>query len=418
MPSTRRYLQVADVEPFVRQRCFTPSDRGLVGIELEQLTGFAGSGAALVDHVEVRTALTSLGPLPGGSSVTFEPGGQVEVSSPPRPGASAACAVTSTDLATVTAALDEMGVGLVAMGLDPRGCGRRLLDEPRYRAMETYFAGYGPEGHTMMCATASLQVNLDAGEERDHVRRWRLVHDLGPMLLAAFANSPFTDGEPNGWRSGRAAVWAGIDATRTRPAAGGGDDDPATAWARYALDAHVMMMRTSGGSFVALSSPLPFTRWVEEGHELGYPTLDDLAYHLGTLFPPVRPRGWLELRMIDAVPDPWWRAAVAVVNALVDDPEAGAVAARATAATAGCWADAARHGLDHPALAAAARTCVPAALGALARLGADATTVAAVENFHERFVAQGRCPADDLLDDHRRLDGVWPRPAAREAAWT
>ena len=59
--------------------------------------------------------------------------------------------------------------------------------------------------------------------------------------------------------------------------------------------------------------------WVEAGHPLGFPTADDLAYHLTTLFPPVRPKGWLELRMIDALPDPWWRVPVAVAAAWIDD---------------------------------------------------------------------------------------------------
>lgn len=416
MPSTGPSLRVADVETIIRERCFAPADRGLVGIELEQLAVPAdGSGA--VDHRTVREASEALGPLPGGSTLTFEPGGQVEVSSPPRPGPSAPCTVAARDLALVTSALGAAGIELVALGLDPRGCRRRVVAGGRYEAMEAYFDAQGTEGRTMMRATASLQVNVDVGLSADQARRWRLAHLLGPVLVAAFANSPLAGGAPSGWRSGRAAVWAGIDPTRTRPVEAG-DDDPAAAWARYALAARVMMVRTSGGSFRPLTTVLPFARWVEEGHELGFPTLDDLDYHLGTLFPPVRPRGWLELRMVDALPDPWWRAAVAVVATVLDDGDAAEIVTPALETTAGRWAEAARHGLADPPLAAAARTCFAAVLTSLPRLGADAVTLAATEEFSDRYVRRGRCPADDLLDRWHRHGELVPRPPVREAAWT
>ncbi|MBW3579411.1 MAG: ergothioneine biosynthesis glutamate--cysteine ligase EgtA [Actinobacteria bacterium] len=417
MPSTTRCLRPTDVEPFVREHCFPPAEGGLVGIELEQLTVPRRRELGVVDHESLRAACKRLGTLPGGSTITFEPGGQLEVSSPPRPGSSAACAVAAADLAVVSRALADVDVRLVAVGLDPRGCGPRLLTAARYEAMEAYFDTQGSHGRTMMCATAALQVNVDVGELAAQARRWRLVHDLGPVLVATFANSPFAGGAPSGWRSGRAAVWAGIDPSRTRPAEASGDD-PAADWARYALGANVMMVRTSEASFEALRSPLPFRRWIEEGHELGYPNLEDLAYHLGTLFPPVRARGWLELRMIDALPDPWWRAAVAVVCALLHDAEAAALAGRAAAPISDRWSDAARHGLAHPDLREASRACFVAALAALPRLGADATTLAAAEGFYERFVDRGRCPADDLLDRHRRQGGVLPRSPILEEAWT
>lgn len=389
-----------------------------MGIELEQLAvPFDRRGT--VDHQAVDGAARALGPLPGGSTVTFEPGGQVELSSPPRRGASASCALATRDLGLLSAALGDSGVDLVAVGLDPRGRGARVLDTARYRAMETYFDAAGPHGRTMMCATAALQVNLDVGASGDQARRWRLAHQLGPVLVAAFANSPFTDGAPSGWRCGRAAVWSGIDPSRTRSAhtARTEGDEPAAAWTEYALAARVMMVRASDGTFRVQRSPLPFGRWIDEGHELGFPTLDDLDYHLGTLFPPVRPRGWLELRMVDAVPGPWWRVAVAVAATVLDDAGVAEAASPALGASAHLWSEAARDGLAHPDLATAARACFSSVVEALPRLGADAATTAATEEFYDRYVRRARCPADDLLDEWRRHGEVqWPSPAL-EAAW-
>ena len=109
--------------------------------------------------------------------------------------------------------------------------------------------------------------------------------------------------------------------------------------------------------------------------------------------------------MVDAVPTPWWRVAGAVTAVLVNDADAAARARAATAATSGLWIGAARHGLAHPVLAAAAHECFAAAAGALAHAGAGTATLDAVGEFAERFVARRRCPADDLLDAWRR-DGT------------
>ena len=146
-------------------------------------------------------------------------------------------------------------------------------------------------------------------------------------------------------------------------------------------------------------SPIVGANAQSDGSAHGWPTLDDLAYHVTTLFPPVRPRGWLELRMIDALPEEWWPVAVAVSVALLDDPLAAECAAAATAPVRDRWAPAARDALHDPALAEAAAWCFDAALAALERLGADAVTIDAAEEYAARFVRRSRCPADDLLDD-------------------
>ncbi len=205
-----------------------------------------------------------------------------------------------------------------------------------------------------------------------------------------------------------------MDPSRTGPVHGpilgtgtaGSAPDPVEEWLRYALGARVMMIRATPDRFVPIdgtlgSGLLTFAAWLQRGHELGWPTLEDFEYHLTTLFPPVRPRGWFELRMLDALPDPWWRVAVAVTTALLEDADAGAAALEAVSAppegtgVADHWRSAARHGLADPALCVAAQRVFPAALGAMRRLGVDVATVAAAEAFYERFVARGRCPADE-----------------------
>jgi glutamate--cysteine ligase len=398
---------VADVEQFVGQSYVQAASLGRVGIELEWIVVAANDPLEPVAHDTVRSIAGAVGPLPGGSRITFEPGGQIELSSPPHAGISAACESIDTDLRLVRSGLETAGIEMVGIGLDPRRPSALVIGDPRYQAMERYFSTEGGAGGQMMGSTAAIQVNLDLGSETRRLSRWRLVHALGPVLTAAFANSPFTAGTPNGFRSGRAAVWEGIDRSRTAPVDATGND-PAGAWVRYALAARVMLVRVTERRFEPVGAHLPFLQWMKEGHELGYPTLDDFVYHLTTLFPPVRPRGWLELRMIDALPDPWWRVAVAVTAALVEDEEAAGAATRATREVGRLWRSAARGGLAHPRLALSARECFEAALSALPRLGGDGDTIADTAAYFDRFVARGRCPADDLLDGWRTDGRLFP----------
>jgi glutamate--cysteine ligase len=399
MPSRRRELTAAAAGRHVRERGFAPAGGRRVGAEVEWLTRPAGDPAGAVDFLRLRRAVEALtaGGLPEGGRVTFEPGGQLELSSAPQPGPGEACQAVAADLAVLRQGLTEAGFTLSGLGLDPFRPPRRVLDTPRYAAMEAYLDAQGPAGRTMMAATAAIQVNVDLGP--DPAATWRLAHRLGPVLAAAFANSPLANRQPTGWRSTRLANWFAIDPTRTGPveAAGALATNPGAAWARYALAARVMLVRLSPDDFRPTPRPKSFASWLVEGGEWGWPTLDDLDYHLTTLFPPVRPKGWLELRMVDALPEPWWRVPVAVAAALMGDAEAAEEAGRATAPVAGCWREAARDGLTHPGLARAARICFAAALPALGRVDADEETVATVASYTDRFVDRARCPADEVL---------------------
>ncbi len=421
VPASEASLTAREVRA-VTDECFQPSFEGRVGVEAEWLVVASDDPCRPVPFPTVQDALESVEPELDGCRLTFEPGGQVELSSSARVGIDAACRSVQHDASVARAALARYGLDLVGTGLDPLRPCRRVVDSPRYRAMERYFAHEWPAGASMMCGTASLQVNLDVGLAADVDRRWRLCHALGPTLAAAFANSPIQDGRPTGWRSTRLAIWFALDASRAAPV-GSGVPGP-DAWERYVLDSRVMLVRRASDCYDPMTDALSFRDWMHGHDDAGYPTVDDLRYHLTTLFPPVRPRGWLELRMIDALPDPWWQVAVAVTTALVDDDEAAERARRAVGRTSGLWHEAARHGVHHPQLARSARDCFAAALDALPRLGVDGVTRDLVGEYRDRYLSRRRCPADDQLAAWAgtRADTAsaaaserWPAP---EPAWT
>jgi glutamate--cysteine ligase len=345
--------------------------------------------------------------LPGGSRLTFEPGGQVELSSQPLPGFEAGTAILA-DAQALAAGLADVGVGLVGLGLLPGSPRPRALHSPRYDAMEAHFDAFGPAGRTMMRQTAAIQVNVDLGPDLEAPSRWQTAHALGPALAATFANSPFLADAPSGWYSTRLSVWLAIERGRSAPV--GSQGTAGDAWADYSMRAPVMFIRASDDDFVPVCEPLSFADWIEGGHDLGWPTEDDLAYHLTTLFPPIRPRGWLELRMVDSLPSEWSIVPAIVVVALLEDAEASKRIAPVLEPLEGRWEDAARHALHQPEFARAAGECFAAALDALPGLGASSEVIDVVEHYRERYVGRERCPADDLLDTWRATGRLVPDP--------
>ncbi len=167
-------------------------------------------------------------------------------------------------------------------------------------------------------------------------------------------------------------------------------------------------------------SGLTFRDWVR-GAIGPPPTADDLTYHMSTLFPPVRPRGHLELRVIDAQPGDGWIVPTAVVSALLDDPVAAQAAMAAVeplqkeGRPGELLLRAARHGQDDPLLATASRECFAAADAALGRLGTPGPIRDMVARFADRYVLRGRCPADDRLDEARAAVSLPPDPRNPDA---
>ncbi|MET9700209.1 ergothioneine biosynthesis glutamate--cysteine ligase EgtA [Streptomyces sp. NPDC006529] len=419
-------------EDLVRGICFKTGPPRLVGAELEWLLLDAEDPARPLPPARLTAAHDTAAALPLRSRFTVEPGGQLELSSPPAASLMGCVGDLQADLTAVREALGAQGVVLDGLGHDLRRPLRRLLDHPRYAAMETYFDRTGPAGRAMMRASASVQVCVDAGHEEPgplgHGRRWRFAHLLGAVLVSAFANSPADSGPYAGWRCSRQGVWSDLDTARAL--APPLDGDPREVWTRHALDTAVMCVRpaeadgpdAAGGAW-EVPRGLSFRAWLR-GAGPRPPTAADLDYHLTTLFPPVRPRGHLELRMIDAQPgEDGWLVPVAVVHALFDDPEAAETAyrvAKGLADTHGprpaprnpLWLSAARHGPRDPELRAAARACFRAAAEALPRLGADTRVRDAVGEFTERFVRRGRCPADEVDDARARSTTAAPRGTA------
>ncbi|WP_068159924.1 ergothioneine biosynthesis glutamate--cysteine ligase EgtA [Rhodococcus phenolicus] len=353
----------ADAKAHVRRSSFRFGPPRLIGVELEWLTARADGTAA---RPELRAIVDSLGshaprtvaptssarPLPSGSVVSLEPGGQVELSSVPCASARQVSDRLVADTRMLRSLLSRRSLLMLDSAGDDVRPPQRLLRTPRYSAMELRFDRIGPMGRLMMNSTAAVQVSVDAGADDDELRRrWRLLHAIGPAMVAAFACSPELNGVPDGrWASQRMRAWLKLDPGRTTPVA---EPDEYPAWA---LDAPLLCVKSPGPDWHA-PPDASFADWLAgslDGDLGRRPTTDDLDYHLSTLFPPVRPCGHFEVRYLDAQPGELWQVPVAAIEALLTShavmEEAGAIAAP----VADRWEEAAEYGLGSLELRAAA----------------------------------------------------------------
>ncbi|QUR69271.1 ergothioneine biosynthesis glutamate--cysteine ligase EgtA [Mycobacterium spongiae] len=384
----------SDAAEYITDGCLVDGPVQSVGLEIEAHCYDPADPQRRPSWDEITDVLGWLRPLPGGSVVSVEPGGAVELSGPPSDGIASAIEAMARDQAVLRAAFSGAGLGLVFLGADPLRPAKRVNPGARYRAMEQFFAASqsGVAGAAMMTSTASIQVNVDAGPQAGWAARVRLAHALGPTMIAIAANSPLLGGEFSGWVSTRQRVWGQMDSARCGPILGASGDDPRTDWARYALKAPVMLVHSPDA--MAVTHYVPFAHWADGRVLLGgrRPTVADLDYHLTTLFPPVRPRQWLEIRYLDTLPDEVWPAVLFTLVTLLDDPVAADLAAEAVEPVTTAWDTAARIGLRDRQLYLAANRCL-----SVAAERAPAELTAAMERLmHD--VDRGRCAADDFSD--------------------
>ncbi len=244
-----------------------------------------------------------------GQSVTLEPGGQLELSGAPLETLHQTCLELNTHLFQVKRVGGELGVGFVGLGFQPKW--RRddipVMPKGRYDIMRRYMPKRGALGLDMMLRTCTVQVNLDFGSEADMVKKLRVSLALQPMATALFANSPFTEGRPNGFLSYRSQIWTDTDPDRSGmlPEAfeAGFGFERYVDWVldvpMYFVYRHGRYIDAAGQSFRDfLAGKLPAC----PGEK---PSLRDFADHLTTVFPEVRLKRYLEMRGADG--GPWWR---------------------------------------------------------------------------------------------------------------
>ena len=260
------------------------------------------------------------------ASVTLEPGGQLELSGAPLATIHQTCQETTDYHALVRTISDELSIGFLALGFQPKWKQSDIpwMPKARYAVMRNYMPKVGQGGLDMMTRTATVQANLDFGSEADMARKMRISLCLQPLVTALYAASPFEHGKPSGFLSRRAGCWLDTDEKRTGiPTCAFKDDFGFAAYTEWALDAPMyFIMRDNTYIDCAGSSFRDFMAGKLPQLPGAYPDMDDWELHISTLFPDVRLKQYLEMRGADAGGWPWICSLPALWKGLLYDAQA------------------------------------------------------------------------------------------------
>jgi len=242
-------------------------------------------------------------------SISLEPAGQFELSGAPLENLHQTCAETGRHLAQVKAAGEKLGIGFLGLGMWPDKTRAELpiMPKGRYAIMLRHMPRVGTMGLDMMLRTCTIQVNLDYASEADMVKKFRVGLALQPLATALFANSPFTEGKPNGFLSYRSHIWSDTDPARTGMLPFVFEDGFGyERYADYMLDVPMYFVYREGRYIDAAGlSFRDFLRGELSVLPGEKPTIEDWDDHLSTAFPEVRLKTFLEMRGADG--GPWNR---------------------------------------------------------------------------------------------------------------
>lgn len=317
-----------------------PPEQWGVGIEVEKLVVDRQTGeAADFSRIEVLLqTLESTGGWKGqreagrlialmgdASSVTLEPGGQLELSGKLCSDLCCCQQDFSHHIQNIVTAGQPLGLTFLGLGVQPITPLQAIdwLPKPRYAIMREYMQRTGDRGQHMMKLSAGLQVNLDFCDEADGLDKMRTGQLLAPLFYALFANSPLMNGQPTGFLSTRGEIWARTDPDRSglipglfRSGAG------LSTYVEYALDVPMYFIQREEHILDLTQTRFSFRQFMVEGFEGHRPTLADWDQHLSTLFPEVRLRPQIELRSADSLPPHLVMAVAALSKGLLYDAEA------------------------------------------------------------------------------------------------
>src|SRR6187402_1039921 len=250
--------------------------------------------------------IIGLADVTGGGAISLEPGGQFELSGAPVDNVHQTASELFAHLAQVREVARPLDIGFLGLGMTPRWTRADIPKMPkgRYKIMTAYMPKVGTLGLDMMYRTCTVQTNHDFSSEADMVKKLRVSLALQPVATALFANSPFTDGKPNGFVSKRSEIWRDTDNARAGMMPWAFEDGMGfERYVDYALDVPMYFVKrgdqyidVSGKSFrdvfAGKLDTLPGER----------PTVSDWANHVSTIFPEVRLKRYLEMRGADGGP--------------------------------------------------------------------------------------------------------------------
>ena len=432
MPTRTSAVTAEQLKPKINDLFFPGNKNQSVGLELEiwPFRDHGGEGNQLVrffndEGTGLIQLLQQLAPkIPGlswaptadgahrflyeeGGQLTFEPGGQLEYSGPPKHSLAEAIQDITYVIETLRCLLKNHGIWFFHSGLNPWHTIDEVglqLRKDRYIHMNNYFKAVGPYGQKMMRLSTSLQINLDVGDPETAQRRWLAANLLAPVFTALFANSPFIHRKPTGAYSFRSIIWQHLDPSRT-----GFQKDflaadycpcPREQYLDFALNAYCMLLPDGDGNMVFNGEFVTFETWMRDGYNGFFPQMSDWENHLTTLFPEVRARGFFEIRYLDAQSKVWCAVPGILLTHLLYSEQAREkvidLLLPYRVDLPRMLATAARRALDDTDIASLAKRIYRLALDTAAP-HEQPTVLELCDRFYRQYTAENHTPAGELL---------------------
>jgi glutamate--cysteine ligase len=345
------------------------------------------------------------------AQITLEPGGQIELSGEPCESIHCTYSEFTQHIRELLEVAEPLGVIFLGLGMQPVSRLEQIewVPKKRYRIMAPYMLKVGRLGHRMMKQTATVQANIDYGDEKDAMAKFRTGMGIAPILIAMFANSPICDGALNGYRSYREHIWTDTDKHRSGLLKFAFAPEVSFAhYVEYALDVPMYFIIRQK-NYIDMTH-MTFRQFLEHGHNGERATIEDWGDHLTTLFPETRIKRYIEIRSVDSQPPDLMPALSALVKGAFYDSDC--LQATWDLVKGWSWEERMQSYLDSPrdalatrvrryALLDLARELVEIAWEGLRRqnqvnaLGEDETIyLKALKD----LLFQGKCPADILLE--------------------
>jgi glutamate--cysteine ligase len=317
-----------------------PRERWRVGTEYEKVGIYRDTGQAIpyfgkrgVDFI-LRELIERFGWEPeeqngniialsrDKAQITLEPGGQIELSGEPCESIHCTYAEFNQHIRELLEVTEPLGIIFLGLGMQPVSRLEEIewVPKKRYRIMGPYMLKVGKLGQRMMKQTATVQANIDYGDENDAMAKFRTGMGLAPVLIAMFANSPICDGQLNGYRSFREHIWTDTDRNRAGVLKFAFAPDVSFAhYVEYALEVPMYFIIRKK-DYIDMTE-VTFRQFLQYGHKGERATLEDWGDHLTTLFPETRIKRYIEVRSVDSQPPELMPALSALIKGAFYDAD-------------------------------------------------------------------------------------------------
>ncbi|HEY3154929.1 MAG TPA: glutamate--cysteine ligase [Candidatus Binatia bacterium] len=317
-----------------------PFDRWRVGTEYEKVGIDRNTGQAIpyygkrgVEHI-LRELIERFGWEPeeqdghiialtrDKAQITLEPGGQIELSGEPCDNIHCTYAEFTQHIRELLEVTEPLGIIFLGLGMQPVSRLDQIewVPKQRYRIMAPYMLKVGKLGQRMMKQTATVQANIDYGDEKDAMAKFRTGMGLAPILIAMFANSPICEGQLNGYRSFREHIWTDTDRNRSGLLKFAFLPEVSFAhYVEYALDVPMYFI-VRNKHYIDMTG-LTFRQFLQYGHNGERATIEDWGDHLTTLFPETRIKRYIEIRSVDSQPPDLMPALSALIKGAFYDSD-------------------------------------------------------------------------------------------------